>query len=113
MTRVFIVIASVALGVAAPGGAVSAQETTTVADGGYSVADPSNPVVSDEGDVQIYGEIATGGTGGEVLGDPAGLASIRDHDAIVNSVPPPVLVPEDDPAPPPAPVPAVPKPLHQ
>jgi hypothetical protein len=99
MNRLPIYVASLALGLAMLNG-VAAQDTAppptvdTSANGGYSVADPSNPIVVGEGEVRVYGDIATGGTGGEVLGDPAGLASIQSHDSIVNSVPPPDLNPD-------------------
>jgi hypothetical protein len=107
MNRVPLLIASLALGVAAIGG-VSAQETPsgTVANGGYSVADPANPIVADEGEVEIYGNIETGGSFGEAVGDPAGLASIQSREEIRASVAPPDFI-DDDPgvfnAPAPAP----------
>ncbi len=99
MNRLPIFVASLVLGLAMLNG-VAAQDTAppptvdTNANGGYSVADPSNPIVVGEGETRTYGDIATGGTGGEVLGDPAGLASIQSHDSIVNGVPPPDLNPE-------------------
>lgn len=104
MNRVSLLVAGLALGLAALAGPVSAQTPSeTVADGGYSVADPSNPNVSDEGDTRVYGDIATGNSGGDVYGDPAALANIQSHDTLVASVPPPDLTPDDDPAPLPAP----------
>jgi len=113
MNRLPIFVAGLVLGLATLNG-VAAQETVppptvdTNANGGYSVADPSNPIVVGEGETRTYGDIATGGTGGEVLGDPAGLASIQSHDSIVNSVPPPDLTPDSGNlvSGPPAPAPA-------
>ena len=99
MNRLASIIAGVTLGVATLGGGVSAQETPgveTVADGGYSVSDPSNPIVAAEGETRTYGEIATGNNGGVFVGDPAGLASIQSHENLVSSVPPPDLTPDDD-----------------
>jgi hypothetical protein len=97
MNRVPLLIAGLALGVAAIGG-VSAQETPaeTIANGGYSVADPTSPIVADEGEVQIYGDIETGNSFGEAVGDPAGLASIQSREEIRASVAPPDFT-DDDP----------------
>ncbi len=108
MNRLSLIVASLALGVVTLGGGVSAQETPshTVANGGHSVADPNNPIVAAEGDIRIFGDIGTGNSGGEVVGDPAALGNIQSHDSITDSVPPPVLVPEDDPAPAPSSGPA-------
>jgi hypothetical protein len=99
MNRLASIVAGVTLGVATLGGGVSAQETPaveTVADGGYSVSDPTNPIVAAEGETRTYGEIATGNNGGVFVGDPAGLASIQSHEDLVGSVPAPDLTPDDD-----------------
>lgn len=98
MYRLSIIVAGLTLGVATLGGGVSAQDTPgeAIANGGYSVSDPSNPIVAAEGETRTYGDISTGNSGGEFLGDPAGLASIQSHDAIVSSVVPPDLTPDDD-----------------
>lgn len=101
MHRFTVAIASLALGVALVQGA-AAQETpptvATVADGGYSSADPSNPLVVSEGENRVYGDIATGNTGGEVYGDPAALANIQTADEIAASVPPVNLTPGNSPS---------------
>jgi hypothetical protein len=59
-------------------GVVSAQNGVPVnADGSYVVADDDAPtnIVSGEGDNITYGNIDTGGGGGEVLGDPSAVYS--------------------------------------
>jgi hypothetical protein len=59
-------------------GVVSAQNGVPVnADGSYVVADDDAPtnIVSGEGDDITYGNIDTGGGGGEVLGDPSAVYS--------------------------------------
>lgn len=111
MNRFALVIAGLALGAMPFAGSVAAQESPaeTIVDGGYSVADPANPIVAAEGEVRTYGDIATGNSAGEVLGDPAALSNIQSRETIVGSVPPPDLTPDDDPAPimaGPAPAPA-------
>jgi hypothetical protein len=57
--------------------AVSAQTGEPVnADGSYVVAnDDGVPIVSGAGDDIVYGDINTGGGGGEVLGDPSAVYS--------------------------------------
>lgn len=101
MNRLSLVIAGLAVGAMTLGGGVSAQESPseTIVNGGYSVADPTNPIVAAEGEERTYGDIATGNSGGEVVGDPAALANIQSHESIIASVPPPDLTPDDDPAP--------------
>ncbi len=59
-------------------GVVSAQNGVPVnADGSYVVADDDAPtnIVSGQGDDITYGDINTGGGGGEVLGDPTAVYS--------------------------------------
>ncbi len=59
-------------------GVVSAQNGVPVnADGSYVVADDDAPtnIVSGQGDDITYGNIDTGGGGGEVLGDPSAVYS--------------------------------------
>lgn len=101
MNRFALVIAGLALGAMPLAGGVAAQESPseTIVNGGYSVADPANPIVAAEGEVRTYGDIATGNSAGEVLGDPAALTNIQSHETIVNSVPPPDFTPDDDPDP--------------
>lgn len=54
-------------------GSVAAQDGVPVnADGSYVVAsDDGAPIVSGRGDDIVYGDINTGGGGGQVLGDPS------------------------------------------
>ena len=91
MHRLTVTIASVALGLALVSG-VSAQEApptlATTANGGVSNADPGNPIVVSQGENQVYGPIETGGTGGEIVGDPNALAGIPTVAEIASSVPP-------------------------
>ena len=58
-------------------GSVSAQTGVPVnADGSFVVAnDDGAPIVSGAGDDIVYGDINTGGGGGEVLGDPSAVYS--------------------------------------
>ncbi|MFN8675687.1 MAG: hypothetical protein U0Z70_04865 [Thermomicrobiales bacterium] len=64
----------------------SAQSDTPVnADGAYVVAnDDGSPMVSGKGDDVIYGDINTGGGGGQVLGDPTAVYTpvTPDHDTV-------------------------------
>lgn len=111
MNRFALIIAGLALGAMPFAGGVAAQESPseTIVNGGHSVADPDNPIVAAEGEVRTYGDIATGNSGGEVLGDAAALTNIQSHETIIASVPPPDFTPDEDPAPimsGPAPAPA-------
>lgn len=74
----FLTMGAVAtLALAASAGVVTAQSSTPVnADGSYVVAsDDGVPIVSGRGDDIVYGDINTGGGGGEVLGDPTAVYS--------------------------------------
>jgi len=54
----------------------AAQTNTPVnADGAYVVATDDAPAVSGQGDDIIYGDVNTGGGGGQVLGDPSAVYS--------------------------------------
>jgi hypothetical protein len=72
MKRYLTLFGAAALAVSSTVGVVSAQTTTPVnADGSYVVAnDDGTPMVSGRGSDLVYGDINTGGGGGEVLGDP-------------------------------------------
>ncbi len=65
---------------------VSAQSTTPVnADGAYVVAnDDGAPMVSGAGEDLVYGDVNTGGGGGQVLGDPSAVYTpiTPDHDTV-------------------------------
>jgi hypothetical protein len=57
-------------------GPASAQSNTPVnADGSYVVANDESPAVSGRGDDIYYGDVNTGGGGGQVLGDPSAVYS--------------------------------------
>src|SRR3712207_6521836 len=64
----------------------SAQSTTPVnADGAYVVAnDDGAPMVSGAGEDLVYGDVNTGGGGGQVLGDPSAVYTpiTPDHDTV-------------------------------
>jgi hypothetical protein len=78
MRRVFTLIGVAALAVSSSLSVVSAQTGQPVnADGSYVVADDNGvPNVSGQGDDIIYGDINTGGGGGEVLGDANAVNSV-------------------------------------
>ncbi len=65
---------------------VSAQSDTPVnADGAYVVAnDDGAPMVSGKGEDLVYGDINTGGGGGQILGDPTAIYTpvTPDHDTV-------------------------------
>ena len=71
------VIGAAVLAVSSTLGSVSAQTGVPVnADGSFVVAnDDGAPIVSGAGDDVVYGDINTGGGGGEVLGDPSAVYS--------------------------------------
>ena len=75
MKRFLALTGAVALAVASSIGLVSAQNgEPVVADGSFVVAnDDGSPIVSGAGDDIVYGDINTGGAGGEVLGDPSAI----------------------------------------
>jgi hypothetical protein len=65
---------------------VSAQRNTPVnADGAFFVAnDDGAPIVSGKGEDVVYGDVNTGGGGGQVLGDPNAVYTpiTPDHDTV-------------------------------
>lgn len=77
MARFPVIVAALVLALTAPVLSAQAQDTAPVnADGSYVVAnDDGVPIVSGAGDDIIYGDINTGGGGGEVLGDPSAVYS--------------------------------------
>ena len=78
MKRYLAWAAAGVLALSASIGAVSAQNGVPVnADGSHVVADDDAPtnIVSGQGDDIVYGDINTGGGGGEVLGDPSAVYS--------------------------------------
>jgi hypothetical protein len=77
MKRHLALIGAAVLAVAAATGTTSAQNGIPVnADGSYVVAnDDGENIVSGRGDDIAYGDINTGGGGGEVLGDPSAVYS--------------------------------------
>jgi hypothetical protein len=77
MKRYLTLIGTALLAVSSTIGSVSAQTNTPVnADGSFVVAnDDGAPIVSGAGDDISYGDINTGGGGGEVLGDPSAVYS--------------------------------------
>jgi hypothetical protein len=83
MKRYLIWIGAVGLAVSSSLGAVSAQDSEPVdADGGYVVSnDTGAPNASGAGTDYVYGDINTGGAGGEVLGDPSAVYApvLPDH----------------------------------
>jgi hypothetical protein len=84
MMKLFLaVVGALVLAIASPVGFAAAQTDTPVnADGAYVVAnDDGAPIASGAGDDLIYGDINTGGGGGEVLGDPSAVYSpaLPDH----------------------------------
>ena len=77
MNRYVALLGAAAFAVATAAGPVAAQNNTPVnADGSYVVAnDDGSPIVSGRGENIVYGDINTGGGGGEVLGDPSAVYS--------------------------------------
>lgn len=88
MKRYLTIFGAALLAVSSLAGTVSAQNNTPVnADGSYVVAtDDGAPIVSGRGDDVIYGDINTGGGGGEVLGDPSAVYSpiVPDRDSLMS-----------------------------
>lgn len=87
MTRQFLTgAAALAFALASSLMGATAQSNTPVnADGAYVVAnDDGAPIVSGKGDDVIYGDINTGGGGGQVLGDPTAIYTpiTPDHDTV-------------------------------
>jgi hypothetical protein len=87
MTRQILTgAAAVAFALASSLLGVSAQNGTPVnADGAFVVAnDDGAPIVSGRGEDVIYGDINTGGGGGQVLGDPNAVYTpiTPDHDTV-------------------------------
>lgn len=87
MTRQFLTgAAAVAFALASSLLGASAQSDTPVnADGAYVVAnDDGAPMVSGAGEDLTYGDINTGGGGGQVLGDPTAVYTpiTPDHDTV-------------------------------
>ena len=77
MQRLLAWTAAGLLAVSSSFGIVSAQDVPVNADGSYVVANDDAPtnIVSGQGDDINYGDINTGGGGGEVLGDPTAVYS--------------------------------------
>ena len=77
MRRILVVLTAALLAASTAWGTAAAQSDQPVnADGSYVVAnDDGSPIVSGRGDDLIYGDINTGGAGGEVLGDPSAIYS--------------------------------------
>lgn len=81
MKRYMMAIGAAALAIASGAGTIAAQDAApVVADGSFVVAnDDGSPIVSGAGDDIVYGDINTGGAGGEVLGDPSAI-----YDPVIN-----------------------------
>lgn len=76
MKRRLILVAAGLLAASVAVGPAAAQTNTPVnADGSYVVANDDSPAVSGRGDDIIYGDVNTGGGGGQVLGDPSAVYS--------------------------------------
>ena len=87
MTRQLLTgAAAVAFALATSLFGVSAQSNTPVnADGAFVVAnDDGAPIVSGKGEDVVYGDVNTGGGGGQVLGDPNAVYTpvTPDHDTV-------------------------------
>lgn len=76
MKRQIILVAAGLIAISSAIGPAAAQTNTPVnADGSYVVATDDSPAVSGRGDDIIYGDVNTGGGGGQVLGDPNAVYS--------------------------------------
>jgi hypothetical protein len=88
MTRSLALIGAALLAVSAFVGPVAAQNNTPVnADGSYVVAnDDGSPIVSGRGEDIVYGDINTGGGGGEILGDPSAVyaPNVPNRDSVMS-----------------------------
>jgi hypothetical protein len=88
MKRFLVMMGAAALAVSSSFGLTLAQDSVpVVADGSYVVAnDDGAPIVSGRGDDVVYGDINTGGGGGEVLGDPSAVYSpiTPDRDSLMS-----------------------------
>jgi len=75
MLRVLTLFVAIGLGAAALGGVASAQGEVINSNGGYVNAsdDTGDSSVDGGGETLIYGDVSTGGAGGEVLGDPTAI----------------------------------------
>lgn len=74
MKRFLTLFGAAALALASTAGLASAQNEPVNADGSYVVAnDDGAPMVSGAGEDLVYGDINTGGGGGQVLGDPSAI----------------------------------------
>ena len=116
MNRILAVFMAITLSFVVIGGVAAQNEDSTAplgtnADGAYVVAnDDGNPVVQGEGEGMIFGDIDTGGAGGEILGDAnALLANLPNLNGVVPVHPAhggtmPVSDGINNAAPPPAPV---------
>ncbi|MGI9252149.1 MAG: hypothetical protein ACR2J8_00240, partial [Thermomicrobiales bacterium] len=74
MSKTLTLSLSIGLGLSTLVGVAHAQDTIT-SDGGYVTANDENGGQSVEGggsDI-VYGDVSTGQTGGEVLGDPSAI----------------------------------------
>jgi hypothetical protein len=74
MLRILTLFVSLGLGLTALSGIAAAQDTIT-SDGGYVRADDTtgDETVDGGGTNIVYGDVSTGNTGGEVLGDPSAI----------------------------------------
>jgi hypothetical protein len=88
MTRYLALVGAAMLAVATSITPVAAQNGVPVnADGSYVVAnDDGAPIVSGRGDDIVYGDINTGGGGGEILGDPSAIYApiLPDRDTLMS-----------------------------
>lgn len=88
MKRYLILLGAAMLTLASSVSLVGAQNSTPVnADGSYVVAnDDGAPIVSGAGSDLVYGDINTGGGGGEVLGDPSAIYTpiLPDRDSLMS-----------------------------
>lgn len=76
MNRSLVLVAAGLIAMSTGFGPAAAQSNTPVnADGSYVVANDNSPAVSGRGEDIVYGDVNTGGGGGQVLGDPSAVYS--------------------------------------